>query len=544
MVHKLEELFNQYTAIAIYGAGNYAKRIYALLCCLGCKDKVISFIVTEKANDNTIGDKDIVSICEFSHNKEACLIFVAVSEVYEREIKLILTEKNFTHIAYMTDYIYSLNDEDKTQLYHNISFGDYCKYIADWYVCENVEKVEEYKVVVNELIEKGKSNLKSVGNGNLISLIVGLITGRTVKIVKALRNKGYEINIIQLQRGIPYVGENELASFGIQWKKCFCIEEVLYEALQIKPLVYYIESPYGDPGIAEIMLLHKRNFGKVIFTAYDICLGTYAGLPEAFAESERYALENADGIVWRYYSQEFIQKLFGIRYKGKMIHFSDCCDEYDIVMREKENHLLKLCSIPTHVSEGLKKNDGFKYVHTSTLEEILQKIGNRKDCCYHVFYWNVTESEKQELELLEQKYFNFKFFYHIEHTKLMAILSQYDYGCCLWSGDEIPQWPESENTENLVAHTEGMFKYGMSNKYFDFLSVGIPVIATFPKVMTDELAEQGALIKMDLRNFEVDYLIKHKKKYREQVKQAREKYLIYNQIYKLIDFFQDVARGE
>ena len=43
--------------------------------------------------------------------------------------------------------------------------------------------------------------------------------------MKALRNKGYEINIIQLQRGIPYVGENELASFGIQWKKCFCIEE-------------------------------------------------------------------------------------------------------------------------------------------------------------------------------------------------------------------------------------------------------------------------------------------------------------------------------
>ena len=90
MVHKLEELFNQYTAIAIYGAGNYAKRIYALLCCLGCKDKVISFIVTEKANDNTIGDKDIVSICEFSHNKEACLIFVAVSEVYERDRKSVV----------------------------------------------------------------------------------------------------------------------------------------------------------------------------------------------------------------------------------------------------------------------------------------------------------------------------------------------------------------------------------------------------------------------------------------------------------------------
>lgn len=539
-VREAERLIKPYDKVAIYGAGNYARLAYSLFCRLGYKDKIVNFIVSEASQDDVLEDKQIIPVDEFECQEDNCLIFVAVSEAYEGEIRNVLDNRNFPHTAYMSNYIRPDEDGYKDRLFKGISFEAYCELITDWYIYEHLEQIGNFEKLVAQIYEAGMRNMKLAGDKNLITMIVGIITIRTAKIARALAKKGYEIEVLQLHPGDPYAGESELSFDKIHLKKCHCVEEVLYEALQRKPLVFYIESPWMRASVAEIMLRHKEKFGKIVFTAYDICHGTYIGMPELVYSSERYALENADGIVWRYYSQDFIQKLFGICYSGKMIHFADFCGDYDVEPAEKNDSVVRICSIPTHVSSGLNNLAVSGYMHESTLDEILQKIGNREDCCYHVFYWNVAEPQKKQLQELEAKYNNFKAFYHVEHSKLIKVLSQYDYGCSLWTGDRMPAWP-APMTEEPIAYTEGSIRYGMSNKHFDLLSAGLPIITTAPQIQADELAQRGVLIKMDLESFDLQYLKEHREALKEKVRNIREEFLIDNQIQRLIDFFNELT---
>ena len=209
-------------------------------------------------------------------------------------------------------------------------------------------------------------------------------------------------------------------------------------------------------------------------------------------------------------------------------------------MVKNNGKTVKICSLPTHIGTVLAEKPASKYMYESTLKEILQKIGNCGDCCYHVFCWSATEEQKRQLEDLEKKYSNFKVFYHVEHLKLMKMISQYDYGCCLWSGSRIPRWPEPNDSNKTISYSEGAFRYAMCNKYFDFISAGLPIITTFPEVLAAELEKKGILINMNLENFDLDYLREHKNSYQEKVRKVRDEFLIDNQIDKLIEFLGDI----
>lgn len=80
----------------------------------------------------------------------------------------------------------------------------------------------------------------------------------------------------------------------------------------------------------------------------------------------------------------------------------------------------------------------------------------------------------------------------------------------------------------------------VSNRFFDYLDANIPIIATRPKKLCDYFESFRVIVKMDISNINIEYLKKHRILYKENVKKAKKEFLIDNQIYKLINFFNEL----
>lgn len=88
-----------------------------------------------------------------------------------------------------------------------------------------------------------------------------------------------------------------------------------------------------------------------------------------------------------------------------------------------------------------------------------------------------------------------------------------------------------------------VFKDATCNKYFDYIDAGIPVIATLPQKICDYLEDFGVLIKMNSSTLDIDLLRKKRFYYRQRVKEVKHELSVEYQVFRLIEFFNDVAYG-
>ena len=521
---------DEYETIIIYGTGSYARIIYPELVKRGLKYKIAFFAQTEKAEFDFIDGIQVVSIDLLECNKEKCVIFIAVGVQYSEKIQGVLSEYGYKNIVACTEY-----EADKC-LQRLSGFNEYCDYVADWYV-ETYGGSSDKEEIVKELLKKGSRADKTALD--LIVIICGSISVRTIKIAGALRRKGYHIIILNYCKVIYDWCLEEMRKLNIQIYNCDCIEEMLYRALHYSPLIYFFEPQWGNCLWAEIMLKHKQNFGKIVIAQYDVLNDGYVGMPAENLATEKYALEHADGIVWRWFSKERLERK-GFLFRGKSLQFLDYCSHNEREIKENLNDLdtriVKLCAVGGTGDYYVEKNYETPYVDWARVGEILDVIGNKDDVIFH-FYFGVFYKEEnlEQCKVYEKQYKNFKFFLNVEHGDLLKKLKYYDYGCEFCVKGE---WP-SEDTiidnyygSNLMNSTRNVF--------FDFLSAGIPIIATTPIKCLEYLQQYGIIVKMDLFDINIEYLQQKKKYYRQKVKEARNELDIDSQIPRLIQFFKEV----
>ena len=131
------------------------------------------------------------------------------------------------------------------------------------------------------------------------------------------------------------------------------------------------------------------------------------------------------------------------------------------------------------------------------------------------------------------------FYTRTSHLDFLNVLHSYDYGMNLCVNKEIPKWPES-----VEGYSENSWINSMVNKYFDFLSAGVPIIADSPLAVARYLSEQyGCLVEMSAKDFDIEYLKQHKEYYKQKALDARKLLAIDKHINKLVDFLERV-RGE
>ena len=112
----------------------------------------------------------------------------------------------------------------------------------------------------------------------------------------------------------------------------------------------------------------------------------------------------------------------------------------------------------------------------------------------------------------------------------------YDYGCFLFDGEiDIPC---SVTVDNKYYGSQ--YINAVSNRYFDYIDAGIPLIGTRPLKLCNFFNEYGIIVNMDLPNIDIDYLNENKRRYKTNVERVRNKFFVDNQIYRLIDFFEQL----
>jgi len=394
--------------IYIYGAGDYANKVYLLMKEFGIDKNIKSFIVTKC--DVGYLNRDGIKIESFDEIKnldtEMITILIAVSDKYIDEIKKKMQQIKLNKLLLITDYIIS---EDKAiERLREASDKELYKYISEWYISKNIyllEKTFEQKDIdiqlrIECLVEKKKEQKQEK---DTIVFIIGDLKPRVVKIIISLIKRGFKIIVLGYGGMNAFLTKKELLENEVEFFECFDIEEMFYYALKYNPIVYYFVPVWGDCRWAEAIIKHKSLFGKIVISLYDILNDGVDSKASKFSKRvERYCIENADGIVWRSFSKEFLEEKKGFKYTGKSIQFLDYCNEYDVEEKEKKDSELKLCFV-TGVLTGFcgKSNRNSGYIQEATMEDILEIIGNRKDCVFHVYSGNhFNEKDKEVCDLL------------------------------------------------------------------------------------------------------------------------------------------------
>lgn len=523
--------------VLIYGAGRYANIVYPMLKNAGLKEKICAFIVTDLKEMMEIDGIPVRTADELNLFKvEEYKILLAVSKEFEQEIIQSINIFHFMQVLKLSDYI--LSEDDLTELFRSQTCEQFFERFIEEYVWSNMDWIDEVEDKRNEIKEMMAKRKSACIDTETIVFVLGNFPPRTAKIIGALKRKKYNVVILEYKCDDDMI-MHELSSYDIEFFHCKDIIEVFYRAMKYKPLVYYCEPIWGDCRVPEIMIRNKTLFGKIVFTTYDVLNDGYVCVTEEQKLSERYSLENADGIVWRWFSKEFLENAKGFVYKGKSIQFLDYCNGYEVEKRENNENELKLCFITggTYglLDEKIYKNNG-PYVEMARIDNIMKKIGKRNDCIFHVYVGEINEKDRRKFDTLVEEYPNFSFFCGIRHDELIQKISEYDYGCC-WTTGGISM-PDLE--ADGIGFTGSNFVNSVPHRYFDYIDAGIAVIAVRPKKLCALLDEQGVLVKMDISNIDIDYLKENRQIYKENVKKSKKELLIDDHIQRLIDFLKEL----
>lgn len=522
----------QFSRILIYGAGRYGNKAYEFLESAGLAERIDSFVVSVLNECRDLDGIPIRCIDDVIFNDDS-VVLIAVNKTYEEEIVQILQKRKCFHFFRIGDFFI---EDDK---FHNMLRTQSDERFVESIMDVMWEYGNKEKGIGNCTVFRHEDNIDK----NTIVFISGDIKPRSVKIIGALVKKKYNLIVLEYK----YCNElviKELVTYNIKFYHCNSMADVYFKAMQYNPLVYYYEPVWGDCSGVEIMVRHRNLFGKIVFAPYDVLNDGYVQISESDKLTERYCLENADGIVWRWFSKEYLEEKKGFAYKGKSIQFMDYCKDGKTDNNEKtdnKDNKLKICFVQGAINGNLNnavldqngfKNDGI-YTETARIDTILNRLGNMDDCIFHIFIGECSTDAEKRLKELERKYSNFKFFCGTAHKELISIISGYDYGCFFMTGGK--DIPETESIDNMYYGSN--YINSEANRYFDYLDAGIPIIATSPKKQCEYLYSLKVLVKMDVSNLDIGYLKKNKTIYKKNVKEAKTELLIDNQIQRMIDFF-------
>lgn len=536
--HKLINDLARYEEIVIWGAGDFANRAYTLLSAEGLIKKIKAFVVSKEQDKCSIEKIPVICIDKLQMNTGDTAILIAVSKKYNEEIKSTASEYGLSNVFDINDYFIGITKE--RELIRDITFDTFVEYMIDWAVDSTYKELCQYEQARDYLWNLALNRIKS--NKKNVVFVTGQIFIRTTKISLALKKRGLSVKVLQLDIG-EYPGEGELVEQGIEIVKCSSLAELFAKALEEAPFIYYIDPPFQDATIASFMIKNKQYYGKTVFGEFDVFKDFIGNpLPEYRYAAERFAMEHADGVVWRYDAKEYFEERYGYQYSGKSIQFYDYCGDYPQIEYKGSEDVLKICWLPTVLSIHLKKYEiDEKYTHFATVKDMVKLVAHRDDCLLDIYAWNPSAEEVEIMKAIEEEYDNVKFYYHVPHADLMELLQQYDYGTFLYKHKEPTEYVE-ENVGCYITKEKGI--YSACNKFFDYIGAGIPIISDHPIKECDYLEQFGVIVKMNVNNFDFDYLKKNKDIYRKRVAEERQGLLIDNQINRLIEFFEKVGNEE
>lgn len=524
----------------IYGTGYYASEIYKRFCSIGWKNRIKSFVVTSaETRQDTVDNIPVIQFNQSILDDANSIILVAVGETYIEEIRCVLNVIPSDRVLYLWDY--RVSPEKKTEILLNASFDDVCDFALDEYIWNNPQSLNEKGELKRKLRESLRERQSKAVQDKSIIYVMEEETARDIKIIRALLEKGYRVAVLQYKLRTQYVAEKELLSMNIVPERFGCMWEFILLSLKYRPGLYFfdIEAFFE---YASIAIRNKDIWEKVVIAPYETFMGSFVNISEEIFREEKFCLENADAVVWRFFSKEYLEQKMGYQFKGDSVHLLDNCGGYQLPSGrgERSDERLKLCCVVSQI-DNFFREDSSLYARQAKFVDLLNKLD--EGCELDVFTWTANENEKYELESLTKKYKNFKYFMRVEHKELIGRISAYDYGLCIYTNENIPDYPMEAEVlaDGKMACTEGNYRYSVANRYFDYLDAELPIITTLPEKLCEYLQKYHVIVKMNSSNLDIAYLKANRAYYKERAKEAKQELLMSKQITTLTELFARIC---
>ena len=415
--------------------------------------------------------------------------------------------------------------------YKGKSCAEYINCIANWYAQEHAHQACGL-ISSRQLIEKLFKGEKCCDDRRIL-FVVAKMSPRVVKIASALKGRNYSLEILFYQDKAFRSNQTQyLIKYIDSYYVCKCAEELMYRAALSKAGVLHCFTGM-DADIAAVLIQRKELFPKIVHDKYDIVCGMYNDIKrKELFETDRYCLEHADALCCRGYEHEYLAREEGFQIKGAVLQLFDYCDSSHFCHSSTPGIPLSLCYAGNLVTE--KTHPGSALACTLEFAELCRK--NR--CAFHIYpnKWD-TDLYADYIELGKNNPY-FHIHKPVAFESLSKELSQYDYGV-------IPVKRISMISRGDCFISRNKYIYSATNKLFDSIDAGLPIIAATPLKLAEYLQKKGALMKWWIEDFDFDKLrlIKEKGTIYKRVENIRKELTIDNHIDELLQFYRKLAKN-
>lgn len=523
-IARLNTILSEHTSFVLYGCGEIAVETYNILSNLGRMPRFA--VVTDKSKGINLFFEDKLPIYEFKEKeeeirKENIFMILAVNSVYEQEIKCLLQSRNINNYIAILDY-------DRLSLLYlsrnkELSVEEWVQEIAEWHI----DSVRDYTLSVENEIQKIKCRRKCAIDSKKIVFVIGMLTPRVIKIAQALKNMGYILEVYAYPNGaMREICLEELRNLNIACVACKTMWELLYYLLISDGKVVHIFTHMGNAHNDRIVIQLKALLPPIVYDEYDIAGGCYTNVSEETICNEKYCLENAGAICNRGFEIEYLKKEYSYRIVNPVIQFQDYCSENQYY-KKSDTQELSLCYVGG-IALHPEFHEGFM--------KIAQKC-EYNHCHFHIYPAVFKEDAYDAYIEMEKKNKYFHFHQPVPYEKLVREIMQYDYGI-------FPLCRQALESSTWTYNTHEKLVYCVTNKYFDYLDAGLPIIAAHSYKQVQFFEELGVILSWTVDDYDFGELHRRKRELKEKVLVEREKLKMSNRIHELLELYDLLVLSE
>ena len=493
--------------IVLYGAGQKAHTMrWALEY---CGYEVVFCVVTNDVDENAyFEDLRVFSInSKIEQIKRAgYLIVIATFLRYEDGIEKSLQEKGLNNYWASRDLPWRID----VALYEKF-------YLSDVGLKSKDDCAKEEKVIT--IVKK-------------IICVVLIMNPRAFKIVQSLKKAGMEVTCLVWIEAYAVCNEKlaELSGMCDYCKVCTSVDELLeYCKMSNADVLHVFSEANSSIDLAQVLIMVKKGVPKVVFDEYDVVTEMYREVPQQTKDIELFCLEHADGICHRGTEVDYLSEQ-GYDVCRKRIHFMDYCGDnhyYESPQKAYEN-ALELVYVG-----GLLAGKAYEEVRVNRILDFAN-LCQQNNCHLHVYPSSYDRVKMHEYVEMEKQNPYFHLHEPVPYERLCEEISKYDYGVFPAKKDFL------EYAEQHGNYTKAQNIHSTTNKKFDYIEAGLPIITATQVAESKVFEEEGILIRKTDEELDFDELRARRNEMKRNVVAVREKYRISNQIGRLIEFYNSL----
>lgn len=401
-----------------------------------------------------------------------------------------------------------------------------------YYEKKCIEKDKNLCKIRRDLVKRTRARTT---DKNAIVFIVEYTTPRLLKMAYAIKKQGLELQILIKSGILDYVETmSELKLCADMWLEFNSITQLMSQLIHSNAFVAHYFMDWSMPDGACVILQQKQLFMKIVVEHYDVFNGMYPDYAKYMIlakKYERYAFEHADGVIYREFSGEYLENNLGFKIPGKQLIFLDYFSMQDAVDAKTADCVdedgLSLVYAGGLVTEKEYPDAG--YACFLELADICEK--NR--CHFHVYPSSYDAKRFEDYINLDKTSQYFHFHKPVPFVQLSIELSRYDFGIMPMRSGFL-----DSNQSGYV--TKEKLIYASTNKYFDYLQAGLPIIAKTPIKIVDELAKHEFALKWTIEEYDFDKLRSIKGEMKKNVLENRDCFSIEYNIRRLVEFYRSL----